>query len=63
MDEAKKLAGDHPDQVDKGLDEVEQQADKRTGGKYGDQLQEGEEKVEGYLGADNQNNQQGQQIQ
>lgn len=61
MDEAKKLAEEHPDQVDKGLDEIEQQADNRTGGKYGNQLQEGEEKVEGFLGSDNQNNQQGQQ--
>ncbi len=61
MDEAKKLASEHSDLTDKGLDRAEQEAENRTGGKYNDQLQQGEEKVEGYLGVDNQNDQQGQQ--
>jgi MT0933-like antitoxin protein len=57
MDEAKNLAGEHSDVVDKGLDEAEQEAENKTGGRFDSQLQEGEQQAEGFLGADNQGNQ------
>ena len=50
MDEAKKLASEHSDLTDKGLDEAAKEADERTGHKYDNQINEGEEKVEGFLG-------------
>jgi MT0933-like antitoxin protein len=62
MDEAKKLAGEHPDLVDKGLDQVEQEAENRTGGRFDSQIQGAEQQAEGYLGTDQQGgdpNQQG----
>jgi hypothetical protein len=57
MDEAKNLASEHSDIVDKGLDQVEQEASDKTGGKFDSQLQEGEQQAEGFLGSDNQGNQ------
>ena len=57
MDEAKNLASEHSDVVDKGLDQVEQEAENKTGGRFDSQLQEGEQQAEGFLGADNQGNQ------
>ena len=58
MDEAKNLAGEHSDLVDKGLDQAEQEAENKTGGRFDGQIQEGEDKAEGYLGVDGQNDQQ-----
>jgi len=58
MDEAKNLASEHSDLVDKGLDQAEQEAENKTGGRFNSQIQEGEDKVEGYLGVDSQNDQQ-----
>jgi MT0933-like antitoxin protein len=60
MDEAKNLASEHSDLVDKGLDQVEQEAENKTGGRFNSQLQDGEDKAEGFLGIDQQG-QQGQQ--
>jgi hypothetical protein len=57
MDEAKNLASEHSDVVDKGLDQVEQEAENKTGGRFDSQLQEGEQQAEGFLGVDNQGNQ------
>jgi hypothetical protein len=57
MDEAKNLAHEHGDIVDKGLDEAEQYADNKTGGKYDSQIEGAEQHAEGFLGTD----QQGQQ--
>ena len=57
MDQAKNLASEHSDLVDKGLDQAESEAENRTGGKYNDQLQQGEEKLEGFLGVDPNNQQ------
>ena len=57
MDEAKNLAGEHGDLVDKGLDEVEQEAENKTGGKFDSQIQDSDQQAEGLLGTD----QQGQQ--
>jgi MT0933-like antitoxin protein len=52
MDQAKKLADEHGDLVDKGLDKAEAEAEERTGNKYNDQIKAGEEKAEGLLGVD-----------
>jgi hypothetical protein len=57
MDEAKNLAGEHADVVDKGLDQVEQEAENKTGGRFDSEIQGGEQQAEGVLGVD----QQGQQ--
>ncbi len=57
MDEAKNLAGEHGDLVDKGLDEVEQEAESKTGGQFDSEIQGAEQQAEGFLGID----QQGQQ--
>jgi MT0933-like antitoxin protein len=50
FDGAKKLASEHSDIADKGLDEAAKQAEQRTGNKYNNQIEEGEEKLEGFLG-------------
>ena len=60
MDKVKKLAGKHPDQVNKGMDKAEQAANEKTGGKYDSQIQAGEQKVEDYLGVQDQDNQDNQ---
>ena len=57
MDEAKNLAGEHADIVDKGLNEAEQFADNKTGGQFDSEIQGAEQQAEGFLGTD----QQGQQ--
>jgi hypothetical protein len=61
MDEAKNLAGEHSDDVDKGLDQVAQQAENKTGGKFDSQIQDGEQQAENFLGGDQQNQQGNQQ--
>ena len=57
MDEAKKLASEHSEQADEGLDKAAEMAGEKTGGKYDSQIQAGEDKVEGYLGVQDQDNQ------
>jgi hypothetical protein len=52
FDEARKLAHEHEDVVDKALDKAEQEAENRTGGKYNGMLKSAEEKGEGFLGVD-----------
>jgi len=54
MDEAKKLASEHSDLADQGLDQAAQVAGEKTGGRFDSQIQEGEQKVEGYLGVQDQ---------
>ena len=61
MDEAKKLASEHQDVADQGFDQAAKMADEKTGGKYDSQIQAGEQKVEGQLGVQDQD--QGQQDQ
>ena len=41
FDKAKKLAGQHADKVGDGIDKAADMADKKTGGKYGDQIDKG----------------------
>ncbi|HEY0698395.1 MAG TPA: antitoxin [Micromonospora sp.] len=43
MDKAQDFAEKHDKQVDQGIDKAGDQVDKRTGGKYGKQVEKGEE--------------------
>jgi len=52
--EAESLAKDHPDQVDKGLEEAGQFADRETGNKYDKEVQGAEGAVEKELGGQDQ---------
>ena len=57
MDEAKNVASEHSDLVDKGLDQVEQEAGNKTGGQFDSEIQDADQQAESFLGSD----QQGQQ--
>src|SRR5215472_8956406 len=59
-DKAKQLASEHPEQVDEGLKRAGDFADQRTGGRFGDQIQQGEQRAEDYLGSGGQGGQGGQ---
>jgi antitoxin protein of toxin-antitoxin system len=50
LEQAKKLASEHEDLVDKGLDKANEMADEKTGGRFGDQIDTAQDKVEGFLG-------------
>ena len=52
FDQAKKLASEHSDVVDKGLDKAAEEAKERTGNKYDNHIDTGEDKLEGFLGVD-----------
>jgi MT0933-like antitoxin protein len=56
-DKAKDFAGEHDKQSDEVLDKAEEFADDKTGDKYGSQIQSGEDKVENYLGVEDQDQQ------
>jgi hypothetical protein len=56
-DKAKEFAGEHPDQVDKGVEKAGDLADEKTGGRFDDQIQEGEQRAEDYLGTGGQGDQ------
>ena len=60
MDEAKNLASEHSDVVDKGLDQAAQEAENKTGGKFDSEIQGADQQAEGFMGTDQQG-QQGQQ--
>jgi len=60
MDEAKNLADQHSDVVDKGMDQATQDVENKTGGKFDSEIQGGEQQAEGFMGTDQQG-QQGQQ--
>jgi MT0933-like antitoxin protein len=49
-DKAKDLASEHPDQVDEGLKRAGEFTDEKTGGRFGDQIQQGEQRADEYLG-------------
>ena len=57
MDEAKKLASEHSDVADQGLDQVAEQAKEKTGGRFDSQIEGGEQQAEGFLGVQDQDNQ------
>jgi len=54
MDEAKKLASEHSDIADQGLDQATQMAEQKTGGRFDSQIEGGEQKAEEYLGVPDQ---------
>jgi hypothetical protein len=56
-DKAKQLASEHPDQVDEGLKRAGDLADQHTGGRFGDEIQQGEQRAEDYLGTGGQGGQ------
>jgi hypothetical protein len=58
MDEAKNLADKDPSMADKGLGEAEQEAENKTGGKFDSEIQSGDQQAEGFLGTDQQGQQQ-----
>lgn len=49
-DKAKQMAGQHPDQVDQGIDKAREFADEKTGQKHSDQLQQGADKLKQAMG-------------
>jgi len=57
MDEAKNLASEHSDVVDKGVQEAGQFAEGKTGGQADSEIQGAEQQAEGFLGGDNQGGQ------
>jgi hypothetical protein len=57
MDEAKNLADKDPGMVDKGLDQVEQEAENKTGGRFDSEIQGAGQQAENFLGTDQQGNQ------
>ena len=57
MDQAKKLASEHSEQADEGLDKAAEIAGEKTGGRFDGQIQAGEQKAEDYLGVQDQDNQ------
>jgi hypothetical protein len=50
FDQAKKLASEHEDLVDSGLDKAADLAKDKTGGKYDEHIDTAEDKLEGFLG-------------
>jgi hypothetical protein len=50
MNKAKDLAGEHPDQVHKGVEKGEELVEKKLGGAFGDQIEQGGNLIEGFLG-------------
>ena len=54
MDEAKNLADQHSDVVDKGMDQATQDVENKTGGKFDSEIQGGEKQAEGFIGTDQQ---------
>ncbi len=58
VNKAKDLAGQHQDQVHDGVEKAEDLAKDKLGGKYGDQIDQGGDAVENYLGVDDQTDEQ-----
>jgi MT0933-like antitoxin protein len=50
LDKAKDLAGQHPDQVDQGIDKAGDLVDERTGGQHVSQVDKAQEAVKDHLG-------------
>ncbi|MBO0820864.1 MAG: antitoxin [Nocardiopsaceae bacterium] len=50
VNKAKNMASEHPDQVAKGVDKLQELVDKKTGGQYSDQIESAGDAVENYLG-------------
>ena len=54
VNKAKDLAGQHQDQVQDGVEKGEDLAKDKLGGKFGDQIEQGGDAVENFLGVDGQ---------
>jgi hypothetical protein len=50
FDQAKKLASEHEDLVDQGLDKAADLVKDKTGGKYDEHIDTAEDKLESFLG-------------
>lgn len=50
INKAKQMVGQHPDQVTKGIEKIEDLADKKTGGQYHDQVEKAGHAAANYLG-------------
>jgi len=50
FDQAKKLASEHEDLVDSGLDKAADLVKDKTGGKYDEHIDTAQDKLEGFLG-------------
>ena len=61
FDKAKDLAGEHPDQVHSGVEKAEEFAKDKLGDKFGDQIEQGGNAIEGFLGVNETDEQQQQQ--
>ena len=48
-DKAEDAAGEHPDQVNEGIEKAGDFVDDKTGGKYSDQIDQGQEKAGDYV--------------
>jgi hypothetical protein len=59
-DKAEELAKEHPDQVNEGLEKAGEFLNEKTGDKFGDQIEQGENFAREQLGSDNQDNQDNQ---
>lgn len=59
-DKAEDLAKDHPDQVNEGLEKAGDFLNEKTGDKFGDQIEQGENFAKERLGGDDNNNQDNQ---
>ena len=60
-DKAKGYADQHPDKVEQGIDRGGDAVDDRTGSKYEGQVDQAQEKAGGFLGTDEQGQQDQQQ--
>jgi len=65
LNKAKQMASEHPDQVVKGVEKLEDLVDKQTGGEHGSQIESAGHMVENFLGVHEEPGQQnpGQQNQ
>lgn len=50
FDKAQDLAEQHPDQVDQGIEKAGDAVDERTGGKYAEQVDKGQDAARARLG-------------
>jgi hypothetical protein len=50
LEEAKKLASEHADLADKGLDQAAELAKEKSGGRFDSHIETAEDKLEGFLG-------------
>jgi len=52
LDKAKDLLGQHEEKVEGALDKVADVVDEKTGGKYADKIDQGQDAAKGFIGED-----------